>query len=123
MIDDEVPRTISDPAPPRTAKRKTKKQRSAESATNVPVDPTDYVWVGSAGVWVPQAWPAMHPLVGQLVSEDLSWRIGVLLWRSSRPHPLSLRARARWRAHGMALAAKRERLRAAARELGFRPSP
>ncbi|HEY8302707.1 MAG TPA: hypothetical protein VIG48_12475 [Jatrophihabitans sp.] len=95
-------------------------------AVNAPADltdPADHVWVGSAGVWVPQAWPAMHPLVGQLVSEDLSWRIGVLHWRSVRPRPLRLHARAVWRAHGVTLAAKRERLRAMADELGFRPMP
>ncbi len=118
MTNDEAPLTISDPAPPQPAKKT--RQRSTPSTV---VIPEDQIWVGSAGVWVPQAWPAMHPLVGQLVSEDLSWRVGVLHWRSSRPSPMHLRARAQWRAHGVALAAKRERLCAAAKELGFRPAP
>jgi len=121
MMDDEAPLTISDPAPPRSAK-KTRK-RSAKRAGDTPTDPQDHVWVGSAGVWVPQAGPAIDPLVGQLVSEDLSWRIGLLHWRSSRPSRRHPRARAAWRADGVVLAAKRERLRAAARELGFRPAP
>ena len=118
MIDDEAPLTISDPAPPRSAKKTSKR-----SKTPVPEAPADHVWVGSAGVWVPQAWPGMHPLVGQLVSEDLAWRIAVLHWRLSRPGRVHLCARARWRGHGVALAAKRERLRAMAKELGFRPMP
>lgn len=117
MIDDDAPRTKSDPAPPRRAKSK---QRSAKVTTEAP---TDHLWVGSAGVWVPEAWPHMHPLVGHLVSEDVSWRAATMHWQSSRPGRFSLRARREWRAYGAQLAAKRERLRETAAELGFRMVP
>lgn len=117
MIDDDAPLTTSDPAPPRRGKTK---QKSAKPTNEVPAD---HLWVGSAAVWVPEAWPAMHPLVGQLVSEDLSWRAGMLHWQSTRPGRLQLRARKEWRAYGTQLAAKRDRLRETARELGFRMMP
>ena len=58
MIDDNARLTISDPAPPRSARGKQKSVRTAVAA------PPDHLWVGSASVWVPEAWPAMHPLVG-----------------------------------------------------------
>jgi len=117
MIDDDAPLTTSDPAPPRRAKNKQRSVKPADQA------PADHLWVGSAAVWVPEAWPAMYPLVGQLVSEDLSWRAGMLHWQSCRPGRFQLRARASWRAHGETLAAKRGRLRETARELGFRMMP
>jgi hypothetical protein len=118
MIDDDDGRiTTSDPAPPLTAKANKK------SSKQTPQAPADHVWIGSVGVWVPQAWSSMYPLVGQLVTEDLSWRVGVLLWQSRRPSRRLLAAHARWCREGAALEEKRERLRETARELGLHPQP
>lgn len=118
MIDDDDGRiTRSDPAPPISAKAKSKASKQA------PEVPADHVWIGAVGAWVPQAWPAMYPLVGQLVAEDLSWRVSMLLWQSRRPSRFRMSARACWRKEGTALEQKRERLRATGRELGLAPAP
>lgn len=116
MIDDDDGRlTTSDPAPPLTAKKNKKSSKQTMEA------PADHVWIGSVGVWVPQAWSAMYPLVGQLVAEDLSWRVGVLLWQSRRPSRFRMPAYAHWSREGDALEQKRERLRTTARELHLTP--
>jgi hypothetical protein len=117
MIDDDAPLARSKPA----AQRREKKRSS--SAPVLPTTPVDHLWIESAEVWVPEAWPAMHPLVGQLVSEDLSWRLAMLHWQSCRPGRLRLHDRRAWRTDGASLAAKRERLRATARELRLRATP
>jgi hypothetical protein len=117
IADDDGRITRSDPAPPLSAKAKSKASKQAPEA------PADHVWVGAAGAWVPQAWPAMYPLVGQLVAEDLSWRVGVLQWQARRPSRFRMPARACWRKEGTALEEKRERLRATARELGLTAAP
>ena len=118
MIDDDDGRIrTSDPAPPISAKA------SKKSSKQAPQAPADHVWIGSVGVWVPQAWSGMYPLVGQLVAEDLSWRVGVLLWQSRRPSRRRMSAHARWCQEGASLEQKRERLRETARELGLTPRP
>ena len=117
MIDDDGRITTSDPAPPITGKKNRKSSKLA------PQTPPDHIWIGSVGAWVPEAWSGMYPLVGQLVAEDLSWRVGVLLWQSRRPSRARMPSRARWRTEGVTLQRKRDRLRATARELGVTSLP
>lgn len=106
--------TEIDPAPPRRPKKR-KHDPQVPDFDEV----TDGVWIGSAGVWVPQGWCVAYPLVAQLVGEDLAWRLAMADWNARRPRVWCLPARTRWSHEGTQLRRKRGRLVSCARQLGI----
>jgi hypothetical protein len=69
------------------------------------------VSVKSVGVRLPFDGHLLDPTMRVMVVEDACWRATTEYWRSRRPAPWRLRDRARWRAEGVALREKRDRIR------------
>jgi hypothetical protein len=60
-------------------------------------------------------------MFGMLMTEDFCWQMTAQDWRARRPARLHRAARAAWRAEGLLIEQKRERIRELAGELGLVP--
>ncbi len=78
-----------------------------------------YIAAADSVVYVSDA--LNHPLIGELLIEDLWWRSGNAAWRADRPSWFRRAARRTWRERGVLLDDKRRRIVELAAEQGISP--
>jgi hypothetical protein len=68
------------------------------------------LFLASSGVYVPVIDGVDRASTAQLIGEDLCWQFARADWRARKPRPWRRSAVSRWRAEGVELRVKRDRL-------------